>query len=245
MEIVIFDPFVDKAQAAYLVDIHRKEIALLDDCLPNQMIVGESEDEEPIFATTDVSSVDHEAIILKHAINFPSLMKANNDCKLSFVLPLDTINYFTDAAMIDLYFLDGLNGDVNRTKLAYDVKCIMLLIDKEYSGHVWFFTKRDDPKHCGLYGMKSSLVNVIVRTSCKDVIEKRKGIAAKILMYGVSQLAAGRTIVVPWPLPPMVPILEKFGFKSVRSTDPTPEKVFLDPLTSTNEYYVLDFIRTF
>jgi len=93
--------------------------------------------------------------------------------------------------------------------------------------------------------MKTSLVNLIFRALC-DVSEQtthRKGIAARILMDGVNVVGKmeNRTrIVVPWPLPPMIPILKSFGYTEHNDRSGTREMAFLRELTATSTYYTLD-----
>jgi len=237
MRVVIFDPFGDKPHADYLAKIHQAEMALLDDCVPDRVIVDESEEGEPIFETADPAMVDNTAILLKHSVNFPGLLRANEEAPLSFLLPLDTFNYFVDASMIDGYFLPALDQVVNKH---YDVKAVLLMREREYFGHVWFFSTAEMPNICGIYGMKSALVNIIARASRPDNQQYRKGIATKLLQEGVFKLAAGKRLVVPWPLPPMVPILENMGFQQVKTDEMTAERSFLSKITSTREYYFLD-----
>jgi hypothetical protein len=247
-EIVIFDPATDEEWSAYLTEIHRRECVLYNDLIPDKYVVDETPAGEPLFASAndEIGPETSEFVrdmVAKHSELFPELRLAYAECngKLSFRIPMDSFNWFGDAASIDNYFLPAT---VSKSKLyptveGYSAKGIVLLHNKEYFGHVWYFTSSAYPQFCGLYGMKSSLVNVLVRSSC-DTINYRKGIAKRILKDGVMKLVReeGRTkVIVPWPLPPMIPILKSLGYVEHNQKVQTSEMDFLSRYTRTSNYY--------
>ena len=94
--------------------------------------------------------------------------------------------------------------------------------------------------------MKTSLANLLFRLSCNvsEELTHRKGIAFRILTDGVYPLAKseGRArIVIPWPLPPMIPILNSLGYIEHNETGETVERLFLRNLAGTSNYFTLDF----
>jgi hypothetical protein len=226
-----------------MTTIRRKEEVLLDDLIPTEYISGETDDGEPIWSKTidDIGPETPEQvqqILKKHLPYFPELNKAVEECrgKLSFRVPMDTINWFGDAASIDQYFLPHVDS-----KHGYSTKGIVLLYNEEYFGHVWYFSSETYPEFCGIYGMKSSLVNVLVRSAC-DTIDYRRGVAKRIMTDGVILLArreGRKTIIVPWPLPPMIPILNGMGFTEHNVDDLNRERSFLKPYTGTSNYFTL------
>ncbi len=244
-EIIIFDPATDAEWSAYMIEIRRRESVLYADLIPDKYVVGETSEGEPIFTSAEDEMGPEtpefvEDMVSKHAEMFPELPRAYAECngKLSFRIPMDSFNWFGDAASIDNYFLPATLSRPD----GYSTKGIVLLHNKDYFGHVWYFTSSAYPQFCGLYGMKSSLINVLVRSAC-DTIDYRKGIAKRILKDGVMKLVReeGRTkVIVPWPLPPMIPILQSLGYIEHNETVQTPERKFLSRYTGTSNYY--DFI---
>jgi len=251
-KIVVFDPSTDQEWSSYLANIHNQEASLLEECVPDRYIADEDENGEPIWQNNDNlgPETDVEEKISRHAAQLPDLVKAYKDCggpSFSFRISLEAINFFADASSIDRYFLKEINRFASNTLLKYNVKGIILLFNGEYYGHVWYFTNNSYPEFCGLYGMKASLANLLFRASC-DVSEQtthRKGIAYRILTDGVYPLvqSEGRTrIVIPWPLPPMIPILNSLGYIEHNEKGNTPEKLFLANIAGTYNYFTFDFI---
>lgn len=300
-EYSIDNDVVINKHSAYLTTIHNKENALLSDLLPREEYTGEDEiTGEPVMKPIIIESPEdianelllNKSIMAKHAfelmdlqvaqkeINQQSIIRGNNNNDnenenvnyISFRLPLETLNWFGDAASIDLYFLKQLKHNLIPASrnvygayngLEYETKCIMLLcsnndieVDYSYFGHVWYFTHPDFPDLCAIYGMKSSLVNIIARENGSQAAY-RKGIAKRIILDGLIPFATSvkenrKKIIVPWPLPPMIPILLSLGFKEYndivndeeidddRDIDNPRIMKFLRPYTMTSNYYILN-----
>jgi len=246
---MIGNPREDKSLAAFLLKINLDESRLLKDCTTDKIIVDEDEDGEPIFQEVIYKlgpETNADFIIGKHATAFPALVELQRLYPqfLSFRLPYDTINYFCDAQSIDKYFLPGLSP--LRSIGEHEAKAIVLIHNDEYFGHVWYFTHPNFPDLCGIYGMKSSLVNVIIRSSATGkpemtVNSERRGIAKRLILDGVFKLAkeTGKSkVIVPWPLPPIIPILLSLGFVEHNPSGKTQELEFLSAITKTNNYFV-------
>jgi len=241
--IVVFDPQTDNDWLVFIATNHIKELRLLDDCVSKETFVGEDERGYPKWENIDLGP-ESDVIdkVRRHEHNLPDLRNLYNECSLSsgslsFRLPHDSIDYFTDAASIDNYFLDP-RGTVYKY---YQVKCVMLLYKGIYYGHVWYFTSENYPDFCGIYGMKSSLVNLISRNSgCQS--EYRKGVSNKLLnkIHTLATEENRKRIIVPWPLPPMIPILKSNGYIEHNETSNTPEKDFLEKMVGTNNYFTLN-----
>lgn len=252
-KIVVFDPASDQEWSSFLLNIHREEALLLEECVPTEYISGETDEGDPIWEKSEFGpETDVEEKILRHETQLPDLVQAYRDCggkssKFSFRISNDAISYFADAASIDSYFLKELSREASKTLINYSVRGIILLFNGDYYGHVWYFTNTGYPEFCGLYGMKASLANLLFRLSC-DISEKtthRKGIAHRILTDGVYPLAKseGRTrVVVPWPLPPMIPILNSLGYTEHNETNYNRERLFLSHVAGTSNYFTFDFI---
>lgn len=122
-----------------------------------------------------------------------------------------------------------LNGfqdvyDVDHSMINKDTRLLVAYLDGKYQGSVWTF---ENEKFFGIYGIRSSLSNYLHGV---------KG-TARALMHHIMEQAAGRTIVVPWPLESMIPLLESLSFVEQNSNDLTPERLFLTPYTLTSNYW--------
>ena len=172
---------------------------------------------------------EEKASILKQ--KYPRLVFAD---KGSFQIKHDTYNYIMDVLEIDDVFMIQGYGFKDLTN--YDILCSVLCDSKdEYLGHVWIYTSKLFPQFCGIYGMKSSIINIINR--------ENKDVATKLLLNGVIPYAKTKgcnEIVVPWPLPPMVKLLERLGFKEFNTQHLTDERRFLEDVSSTSNYFVLN-----
>lgn len=244
-KIIIFDPVVDKEWSDYMTEIHISEEKLFSECYPSEIIVDETEKGEPILEPTPSESPEvTKQKVLSNLSEFPDLGLAYGDCRgsFSFRIEMNAYNFFGDAASIDRYFLPRLSRGIFQMEKKFQSKGIILTYYGNYYGHIWYFTTDQYPEFCGLYGMKSSLVNLLFRLSCHKV-SHRAGIAKRIINDGVLPLAKSqgrKRIVVPWPLPPMIPILNSLGFIEHNTTDNTPERLFLSGMTSTVNYFTLD-----
>lgn len=146
----------------------------------------------------------------------------------------DVINHLNDSLGIDRTFLRS-------SKPEYDVKCVVLYRNTIYYGHVWCFI-HPDYDMCGIYGMKSSVVNMLAKGNGDPF---RRNVATRIIETGVIPLAveAGKSrIIVPWPLPTMCHILTKLGWSEYNSTESNSERTFLRPYTGTSNYWISNVI---
>jgi hypothetical protein len=247
-EIVTFQPSKDDEWSHKLTQIHLNEAMLLDECMPKEMVVGETDDGKPIIENVESSYGPENDVVDKVerlSSIFSDLKLAYAECpELSFRLPMNAINFFSDAASIDYYFLPAVNMFGISTKISdrYQCRGIVLLYDGIYYGHVWYFTSLEFPGLAGIYGMKTSLVNLMSRLACDSGNEHRKGIAKRIMLNGVYPLAKSMGIerlVVPWPLEPMIPILNSLGFTSISTTEYTRERKFFKDIAPASEYFVI------
>jgi hypothetical protein len=168
---------------------------------------------------------------VKH-VNIPYLTKTYQQLgdRFSFRLPLDTINCISDVLELDRFFLRD-------DKPGFVVGCILMEHPESgVLGQVWYFTKPSCPGLCGIYGIKTNIINILGGAD-------GKGIATKLLeevVYPLACLQGCHRLVVPWPLSPMVSILRRLGFTEHNTSEDTPERSFLKEITMTSNYYTID-----
>ncbi len=158
---------------------------------------------------------------------YPELTFTENS---SFQIEDETKHFIDDVLDLDNFFMSETHKFTD-----YDVKCMVLFsFNSEYLGHVWIFTSFKYPDFCGIYGMNSSIINIINR--------ENKGVARTLLLQGVIPYAKHKgctQIIVPWPLPPMVKLLKQLGFKEFNTKELTQERTFLKNITTTTNYFTL------
>jgi hypothetical protein len=172
-----------------------------------------------------------------------SLLAKCND--LTFRVSIDTVNGLNDVLGLDQYFLKVKDVDVFHEDTEIKLKslgiksyCVVCVDGPMYYGRIWIFERPEFPDFLGMYGIRGSVVNLLVRKCATP----RRGIA-KILLRGVRRVAEmwnKKKIIVPWPLAVMTPILKEAGFNEVTTSEPTDVKSFLEPVTSTTNYFSLD-----
>ncbi len=137
-----------------------------------------------------------------------------------------------DVRGIDAYLLPGSHQYI---KAKYNIKCIMVIRNNIYYGHVWYYTDSNYPNICGIYGLKTSIVNVLAR----NYSPFRRGISNILFKAIAKQMTIDniQNIVVPWPLEVMSKILKKYGFQEVNTNDDTFDRLFLNQLTQTSNYF--------
>jgi hypothetical protein len=179
-----------------------KEIFATDDY--DDLIIGE--DDKPIvIGETKKGKIDDP--------EYPELEGMDNR------IPQDAINGYEDVFQID----EGLR----RENIFVDnLKILTASDDGIYQGHVWIWF---DDKYYGLYGIRTSLSNYIL---------KIKGIASALLDKA-AELAGNRKIIVANPLESMVPLLTKRKFESHQTDEDTELYQFLKPVTSNYNYWSL------
>jgi hypothetical protein len=147
-----------------------------------------------------------------------------NQVPLSFEMTLDDHHYFSDCYGVDQMML---NVDPS-----YDVKVLVAFdLDpiKGYRGSVWIFTHPEYPGFCGIFGIRSALTNRLVP---KD--PNRSRIARSILHY---LQARYNKLIVPCPLPPMIPILQREGFTEYSYQTISNEKKFVNGVIQVGGYF--------
>ena len=205
--------------------------------------------QQMLFKLHNLSSdiVPETKIIRELLLRCPDVETAYNECKavgseLSFRNDQMLIWHLGDSMDIDSYFVD-IDRGCFRNKGGYVFKCITLMKEKTYLGHVWYYTHPDFPEYCGIYGIKTSIVNLISKNSmgesCPDY---RKGISYKLLdeVENIAKLEKRKTIIVPWPLDAMRYILSKRGFSEINTSEDIPERLFLSKMASTSNLFVMD-----
>ncbi len=139
----------------------------------------------------------------------------------------DILNGFEDVYAIDDMFLNPDAYDPNGKLRDYNVRFLGAFDHGIYQGGVWTFNRLGDDQYLGLYGIRSSVPNVI---------QGRRGVARALLSY-IEGLGSFRTIVIPWPLESMIPLLTSSGYIEHNSRTSNPERQFLSPVASTINYW--------
>src|SRR5579862_9235048 len=99
-----------------------------------------------------------------------------------------------DVFGIDNVFFNNLDS-MN----SIDVRCFVAMSDREYQGHVWFWSLGST---CGMIGIRSSISNIL---------DGKKG-TARFLLSSIKQFSIDNgftKLVIPKPLSPMKHILGK------------------------------------
>lgn len=169
---------------------------------------------------------------------------------LSFRVKQDVINSIIDVQSYRSTFID-IRNDKLRT-LSYTTKCIMLKHDDIYLGHIWYYYRDSDDyneRYCGIIGIRSSVVNILARSSIGDKTPSyRRGVANKLLNKVLEIAKAdGRTMIaVPRPLEVMCHILSKRGFSETLVMNDNDDNDYDDDVTRflsgidrTIQYYSL------
>lgn len=228
------------------------EQELWESLIPDTIFIDEDENGEPIFVYNEEQPDTYQIISQFKYPQSNSLIEAelHNNTFKSFKIDRDTINYYEDSMQIERYFIPSSEyHDSNVT--GYETRCLIILDQGSYAGHVWSFVSPRYPELCGIYGLKSS----IMASLSSDPRWKN---VARTLLYGIKdfcQRIGATTIVVPWPLPNMVSILRKIGFEeynipvdwngkvNVELYTVIPHRVidaysFLSPYTSTSNVFM-------
>jgi hypothetical protein len=140
-----------------------------------------------------------------------SFYSAVKDCNAT--VSQDTLNAYEDVFGLDPTLKDK-------------AKLLCLFEDDIYQGCVWTF---ENVNFFGIYGIRTSLANTLTG---------KKGMASQFLKMIME--STSKTIVVPWPLEGMIPLLRKSGFVEHNTQESTPERKFLAPYTTTSNYWTLE-----
>ena len=163
------------------------------------------------------------------------LLKNNNQLYSSFYntknfttrISENNYNNYLDVFELDVNFLTPTIRQIN-------IKSELIILQDNlnyYEGCVWTFTQDNYP-YQGMYAIRSSLLNYL--SHGKRNIGNR-------LIDKVIELAKknGKTsIIVPWPLESMVIILQKRGFIEVNCSTKSQERLFLEPVALTSNYFI-------
>jgi|SRR5579885_1420894 len=242
----------DSFYTDYLIKIHQAEKELLRDLVANTEIDEEASKltEKFVYKTLDLLPESKEEIeekIKKHETVFTDLRNAHQECpNLSFRISRQIIEHFDDASSVDNEFIYTGKLTLSKERKAmyesskiYNKLGIILFYKHIYYGHVWYFTKPSMPEYTGIYGMKASLVNILIK-NCGKTEQHRTGIATRLIKDGVfvqARKEERKFVIVPWPLEPMIPILQKLGFEEINTFDMTEERQFLSPMAGTSNYF--------
>lgn len=140
----------------------------------------------------------------------------------------DVIDGFQDVYDIDDQFLDREAYTPGGKLHNYNVRFLAAYEKGVYQGGVWTFNRLGDNQFLGLYGIRSSMANVVTG---------KRGVARALLEH-VENLGSFKNVIIPWPLQSMVPLLNKTGYLEVNSRASTPERQFLAPVTGTSNYWI-------
>lgn len=95
-----------------------------------------------------------------------------------------------------------------------------------YHGSTWIIENKN---YIAMYG---------IRTSFNNYFNNVRGTATLILKE-VIKMADKRTVLVPWPLKGMIPLLKKFNFKEFNVEKMNSQREFLSQFTFTINYWEL------
>lgn len=165
----------------------------------------------------DVVIIDNLPII--DSVNPPTKLALQSTNSFSSMIngcngtvPYEIINGYRDVFGLDQTLKDKAN-------------LFCFYEDKIYQGCVWIFENKD---YLGIYGIRASLANTL---------NDKRGIATQILREVID--STSKIIVVPWPLQSMIHLLRKSGFIEHNDNEMNPVRQFLEPYTSTSNYWTL------
>jgi len=155
--------------------------------------------------------------------------------KMKKQVDAETYNDVKDVLSINLTFAPHIIDFDDSRISKYTVYVIIFEENDDYLGHVWYFEHENFPSMCGIFGMSSSIKNMLSETPVK-------GISRKIIIEGVIPLAKSRKkteIIVPHPLPAMRHVLTFLGFKSYKKPSHNQQRLFLKNIIGTANYFSL------
>lgn len=238
---------------AKLIAIMIQQRFLKQELIPLEYVIEDEDPSSPtyhevlILPNVFMDNIFDETDMIISRLGITDLIKAQQECQtlgknLSFRVNLETVWDLSDSMDIDfLYFFNPHRGKFLEN--GYDCKAVVLLGDGLYLGHVWYFTTPNIPEYCGIYGIKSSVVNLIAkRTMGNNCPSYRKGVSYKLLtkVQELGREEGRKRIVVPCPLEIMRHVLSKTGFSEINTHDMIPERQFLSGISSTSNLYFKD-----
>ena len=169
--------------------IYNDEIQLFNQLQPLEKIwINPETDDIEIDSKTNKPLTDGEnpiQYINLQSDNIYSYLN-NTDNRIHF----DTFNGYTDVFSIDKFL-----------KTKFEPQFLTFWDRGVYVGAVWVLT---DSEYFCIYGIRSSVANTV---------SKNKGIGIRMIQTIISY-AESKKVVVVWPLPGIIPVLNKLGFKS-------------------------------
>lgn len=218
----IYDPIKDDSKEFKNITNDESEIF-------KQVVVKE------IFAVDkygDLIIKDNEPIIIGENKGSVFKLSSNNKFYNQLNGKSNLIESSAYDGYLDVYQLDeSLPEDGGKLLICYK--------DNIYQGSVWIFENND---YIAMYGIRSSLYNYF---------NKIKG-TATIILNEIIRLAKDRSILVPWPLEGMIPLLKKYKFIEYNIKNKNSQRKFLSKFVNTTGYWELvpknevnDIIRNF
>ncbi len=196
--------------------------------------------------------IDSKLSLLINNYYYTQILYYRQHYQLSFRITEESANFFGDVLGINAQFIndDYKNGIYYLNKAddtwymkdnpSYDLitKCFIITDQNQmYYGNVWTFT-RPNYSFIGMYGIKRSILDIITKSQNPLFKGISQLLINKIIEYAKEN---GLTkIIVINPLPPMIPILLKYGFAQYETSEETLEKQFIDPISSTYAYFTYD-----
>lgn len=216
---------------ALLELIFKREKVLYDHLTPLDEYVENDDGEFIKYDLPKQTDEQRRETIYKLDLLFPNL-----DKEADFQVSQDTIDFTGDVMALDDEFMQERYKLFMNKHHKYNIICFVLFEKSNdeliYGGHVWGYSEYSFPNFYGIYGMKTSIVNIVNK--------KNNYSATKLLSNGVypKMIKENRTeLIVPWPLPPMRKILFKLGFEEFNTEEMTEERKFLEDIASTTNYF--------
>lgn len=232
-----FNPVLDHKKYEEYKNIIQSEKLVID----NAVVLTQEcieKDDDIIWIDLDLGPENdiYDKVIANSSI-IPDLLLAYKEGNLSFRVKNSTIDYYFDAVTSGYNDEELIPGYKVKNDIKYDWTCIVLKFSDYYYGSVWYFTNNDFPDLCAIFGIKSSLTNILSKS------KHRKGIVYKILEHAkeLGKKSNKKKLIVPWPLPPMIHILRKLKWKEYNTNEMTYERQFTSPIgASGSQYFIYD-----
>lgn len=196
--------------------------------------------------TYEINNHDMSLSVSSILENLPitDLLVANNECgnagyNFAFRIGLKMICRLNMEIDFDYFFIDNKKFLKNN----YDNRAIVLYRNGLYMGHCWMFTDKLFPDHCGVYGIKSSIVNIVSRKIMKnDCPSYRRGITIKLL-EAVEKIALAENIskiIIPSLVTKSrTKSLEEKNFYFVyNNSEHTVDRAFLHGCIDNSKFYI-------
>lgn len=149
----------------------------------------------------------------------------------SNLIKSDDYDGYSDVFGLDECFLPknvAILYSKDQISYYYGIAKLLICYNAEniYQGSTWII---EDKKYIAMYG---------IRTSFNNYFNNVRG-TATIILKKVIKMAGKRTVLVPWPLKGMIPLLKKFNFKEFNVEKMNSQRKFLSQFTFTINYWEL------